>query len=106
MYCHLMEGEHFGISPMEALASGCITLTHNSGGAGEFIPLEYRWNTVEDLKEKISELSKADFAVWNKKKQELRQKIEVLKPTNFEEQIWRYTANLMEKCGEHQACLT
>ncbi|MCL4429228.1 MAG: glycosyltransferase family 4 protein, partial [Chloroflexi bacterium] len=37
IYCHLMEGEHFGIAPMEALASGCIVLVHNSGGSGEFI---------------------------------------------------------------------
>ena len=41
-----MEGEHFGIAPMEALASGCITLAHNSGGSGDFIPEEYRWNTA------------------------------------------------------------
>ena len=49
-----MEGEHFGIAPMEALASGCITLVHNSGGSGEFIPEEFRWSTFEDLKEKIA----------------------------------------------------
>ena len=47
IYCHLMEGEHFGIAPMEALASGCITLVHNSGGSGECIPEKYRWDTVD-----------------------------------------------------------
>ena len=53
VYVHLMEGEHFGIAPVEGLASGCVTLVHNSGGMIEFIPEEYRWDNYEDLKEKI-----------------------------------------------------
>ncbi len=90
IYCHLMEGEHFGIAPMEALASGCITLVHNSGGSGDFIPKEYRWNTLEDLKEKIVRLSESryGFEIWNIRKKPLREKISVLKPEKFEEQIW------------------
>ena len=90
IYCHLMEGEHFGIAPMEALASGCITLVHNSGGSGEFIPEEFRWHTFEDLKQKISKLveSTEDYTVWLKKKDDLRSKISALKPENFEAQIW------------------
>jgi glycosyltransferase involved in cell wall biosynthesis len=99
IYCHLMEGEHFGIAPMEALASGCITLVHNSGGSGEFIPQEFRWNTFEDLKEKIGRLveSTDDYAVWSLKKGALRDKISVLKPENFERQIWTNVAALMEQ---------
>ena len=27
-----MEGEHFGIAPVEGLASGRVTIVHNSGG--------------------------------------------------------------------------
>jgi glycosyltransferase involved in cell wall biosynthesis len=101
IYCHLMEGEHFGISPMEALASGCVTLTHNSGGAGDFIPAEYRWSSVEDLKEKIAAFTKpGGFAMWNSRKDLLKQKIEALKPEVFEEQIWRNVEGLMKKVGE------
>ena len=97
IYCHLMEGEHFGIAPMEALASGCITLVHNSGGSGEFIPEEFRWNTLDYLKEKIAKLvnSRDNFAFWDKKKEELQRKIAVLKPEYFEEQIWFNVATLM-----------
>jgi glycosyltransferase involved in cell wall biosynthesis len=99
IYCHLMEGEHFGIAPMEALASGCITLVHNSGGSGEFIPEEFRWSTFEDLKEKIAGLAEStdDYAVWNQKKEALREKILVLKPENFEGQIWANVAALIEQ---------
>jgi glycosyltransferase involved in cell wall biosynthesis len=99
IYCHLMEGEHFGIAPIEALASGCITLAHNSGGSGDFIPQEFRWNTLDDLKEKIAQLADSgiNFGEWNKKKEELLSKIAVLKPKNFEEQIWSNVANLTEQ---------
>ena len=96
IYCHLMEGEHFGIAPMEALASGCITIVHNSGGAPEFIPEEFRWSTFEELKQKIAQLvnSPNGFGVWEMKKEALRDKISVLKPENFEEQIWSSVAVL------------
>lgn len=99
IYCHLMEGEHFGIAPMEALASGCITLVHNSGGSGEFIPEEFRWGTFEDLKKKLAELveSTNNYTVWNQKKEELRGKISVLKPENFEAHIWSNVATLTKQ---------
>jgi glycosyltransferase involved in cell wall biosynthesis len=98
IYCHLMEGEHFGIAPMEALASGCVTLVHNSGGSGEFIPPEYRWNTFEDLKEKIMQLfeSSAQGNLWEKKREELWQNISVLKPEKFEQNIWSNVSSLIQ----------
>jgi glycosyltransferase involved in cell wall biosynthesis len=97
IYCHLMEREHFGIAPMEALASGCITLTHNSGGSADFIPDEFRWNTVEDLKEKINKLASTEgFEAWKQKKEALQKKISVLRPQSFQDQIWANVADLME----------
>jgi glycosyltransferase involved in cell wall biosynthesis len=99
IYCHLMEGEHFGIAPMEALASGCITLVHNSGGSGDFIPKEYRWNKLQDLKEKIGRLAESGYnvEVWNMGKKPLQEKISVLKPEKFEEQIWANVEGFMQK---------
>lgn len=102
IYCHLMEGEHFGIAPMEALASGCITLVHNSGGSGEFIPEEFRWNTIEDLKTKIAKLANLSnhYKLWNNKTYELQDKLSVLKTKNFEAQIWSNVATLMQQNGD------
>lgn len=99
IYIHLMEGEHFGIAPMEAMASGCVTFVHNSGGSGEFVSPEFRWETIEDLKSKIANLIDADnsFSIWNKQQEELREKISVLKPEKFEKQIWTHIANLTNK---------
>jgi len=94
-----MEGEHFGIAPMEALASGCITLVHNSGGSGEFIPEEFRWSTFEDLKQKVAWLiaSTDGNGIWNQKKDALRNKISVLKPENFEAHVWSTVAPLTQQ---------
>ncbi|MCL2358887.1 glycosyltransferase [Candidatus Bathycorpusculum sp.] len=98
IYCHLMEGEHFGIAPMEALASGCITLVHDSGGSGEFIPSKYHWSTIEDLREKIGRLSglQDNFGFFDKQIEALQKNIEGLKPQRFEEQIWFNIAELMK----------
>jgi glycosyltransferase involved in cell wall biosynthesis len=87
IYVHLMEGEHFGIAPVEGLASGCVTIVHNSGGMKEFIPDEYRWDTYDDLKEKIQRYIEQDN-VWEIKRKELWSRISVLNPKTFEEKIW------------------
>jgi len=98
IYCHLMEGEHFGIAPMEALASGCITIVHNSGGSGEFVSPEFRWDTFQDLKSRISSLLDSNnLAFWNKQKTELRDRLSVLHPQKFEDQIWSHIEVLMQK---------
>jgi glycosyltransferase involved in cell wall biosynthesis len=97
IYCHLMEGEHFGIAPMEALASGCMVFVHDSGGSGEFVPANFRWNTIEDVKLKISEVlaSPKLFSVWENQIVALRNRISVLQPDCFEDQIWSNLATLM-----------
>ncbi len=95
IYVHLMEGEHFGIAPVEGLASGCITIVHNSGGMKEFIPEEYRWNNYEDLKEKIVENMETSGS-WEIKREELWNKIKVLTPEAFQINIWSYVKKLVE----------
>ena len=97
VYVHLMEGEHFGIAPMEGLASGCLTLVHNSGGMKEFIPEEFRWQTYDDLKEKIvkSMESTQASADWEKKRAELWGKIEILNPEVFQDNIWSHVQTLL-----------
>jgi glycosyltransferase involved in cell wall biosynthesis len=90
IYVHLMEGEHFGIAPVEGLASGCVTIVHNSGGMKEFIPDEFRWETYDDLKEKIVKYmeDRDASASWEIKRQQLWRKISVLTPETFQNKIW------------------
>ena len=77
IYVHLMEGEHFGIAPVEGLASGCVTVVHNSGGMKEFIPDEFRWETYDDLKAKIVNYMETENVndSWEIKRSQLWSKI-------------------------------
>jgi glycosyltransferase involved in cell wall biosynthesis len=95
IYVHLMEGEHFGIAPVEGLASGCVTLVHNSGGMKEFIPEEYRWETYDDLKEKITRLMESSNT-WEIKRPQLWSKISVLTPKAFQDNIWRHIEDYLK----------
>jgi glycosyltransferase involved in cell wall biosynthesis len=97
IYVHLMEGEHFGIAPVEGLASGCITLVNNSGGMKEFIPQEYRWDNYEDLKEKIVKYMETNDADWTATRQELWRRISILTAETFESNIWSNVEALMKE---------
>jgi glycosyltransferase involved in cell wall biosynthesis len=97
VYVHLMEGEHFGIAPIEALASGCVTLVHNSGGMKEFIPEEFRWTSYDNLKDKIVNCmeSTEESLGWEQKRKELWSKISVLNPETFQNSIWSHIQTLI-----------
>ena len=96
IYVHLMEGEHFGIAPIEGLASGCVTMVHNSGGMKEFIPEEFRWENYDDLKEKIVKYmeSTQESANWEKTRKELWSKISELNTQEFQNKIWLHVQEL------------
>jgi glycosyltransferase involved in cell wall biosynthesis len=95
IYVHLMEGEHFGIAPVEGLASGCVTLVHNSGGMKEFIPEEYRWENYDELKLKITRNMDASGS-YELKRKELWSKISTLTPENFQKNIWMQVEKLIK----------
>jgi glycosyltransferase involved in cell wall biosynthesis len=95
VYVHLMEGEHFGIAPVEGLASGCVTLVHDSGGMKEFIPEQYRWSSYEDLKAKVA--AAMDNLDWETERPKLWSKIAVLTPQNFQENLWSHLQPLMQQ---------
>jgi len=62
VYMHCMKNEHFGISIVEAMASGCIPIVHNSGGAKEIVDEDvgYRWNEVDEAVEQIQTVLEDD----------------------------------------------
>jgi glycosyltransferase involved in cell wall biosynthesis len=99
IYVHLMEGEHFGIAPVEGLASGCVTIVHNSGGMKEFLPDEFRWETYDDLKEKIVRFMEDTNAStsWESTRPQLWSKIAVLTPEAFQSNIWSNIKILIEQ---------
>lgn len=57
VYFHPTLYEPFGIATVEAMAAGCIPVVHDSGGAKEFVPPEWRFTTTEEAAELIKKAS-------------------------------------------------
>ena len=90
VYAHMMTGEHFGISPIEALACGCIPLVPNSGGIVEFIPEEFRWKDYWELKQKIVMYTESteENIEWENKRKQLWARVSSLGSDRFQTEIW------------------
>lgn len=61
---HPEKVEHFGIAPLEAMASGCLTFCHNSGGPKEIIQNNitgFLFNNENELIEKMIFYEKNNF---------------------------------------------
>ena len=58
VYVHCAEGEHFGITIVEAMASGCVPVVHDSGGPREIVTREvgFRWTETTQAADQISKL--------------------------------------------------
>jgi glycosyltransferase involved in cell wall biosynthesis len=54
IYLHTMKGEHFGISIVEAMGAGLITIVPSFGGCSEIVPSEYHYNTIKEAADCIS----------------------------------------------------
>ena len=53
IYLHTKIDEHFGISIIEAMASGCIPVVHDSGGPKEFVSQKFRFREIEEAAETV-----------------------------------------------------
>ncbi|MCP8317541.1 MAG: glycosyltransferase [archaeon] len=53
VYLHPAINEHFGISIIEAMSSGCLPVVHNSGGPKEFVPKHFRYKSIEEAARKV-----------------------------------------------------
>ena len=54
VYLHTMNGEHFGISIVEAMAAGLIPVVPSYGGCTEIVPMEYQYRDIKDASDCIS----------------------------------------------------
>ncbi len=62
VYVHCAQGEHFGITIVEAMAAGCVPVVHDSGGPTEIVSNDvgFRWREVEEAINQISRLLQDD----------------------------------------------
>lgn len=51
VYLHLMEGEHFGITIVEAMSASCVPVVHKSGGPREIVneELGFSWQNLDEV---------------------------------------------------------
>ena len=54
LYFHPLAGEPFGISIVEAMASGLIPIVPAIGGSTEFVPSEYQYHSIQEAANIIS----------------------------------------------------
>lgn len=62
------KAEHFGISTVEAMGTGCVPVVINAGGQREIVENEksgFLWNTIDELIEKTNKIMK-DHSLWKK----------------------------------------
>jgi len=84
IYLHTMVGEHFGISIVEAMALGCLPIVHDSGGMREFVPHQYRYQSIAEAASKIN----TEIANWtNQKAEEIKTLTERFSFANFSTQF-------------------
>jgi alpha-1,2-mannosyltransferase len=55
IYLHCAKNEHFGVSVIDAMASGCIPIVHDSGGPKEFVPESLRYTSIAEAIERINQ---------------------------------------------------
>src|SRR3989338_3886075 len=84
---HPEQVEHLGITPLEAMASGCITLCYNAGGSKELIAdgeTGFLFNNEEELFKKTISI------VWNSQMQEyLRRNAKSYVSKHFKEAVFK-----------------
>ena len=55
VYLHLMQGEHFGITIVEAMSAGCVPIAHDSGGPREIVgETGLLWRREDELPDMIA----------------------------------------------------
>ena len=69
IYLHCAIDEHFGISVIDAMASGCLPIVHDSGGPAEFVPEKLRYRNITDA---VLKIEKAILEWSPKNAQEMR----------------------------------
>lgn len=87
-FIHNLRNEPFGITTVQAIASGCIPVVHNSGGQKEIVNHKYlRFESVIDAVRILGELSKMEWGELEKIQRALRENIKLFDENEFNKKM-------------------
>ncbi len=85
-FLHSKHDEHFGISTVEAIAAGCIAITHDSGGQREIVPdSDLRFRSIDEAVEIFQKLQRKSAEDVMTLRQSLQNHVQ-----KFSREIFRY----------------
>ncbi|MBP9798270.1 glycosyltransferase family 4 protein [Candidatus Woesebacteria bacterium] len=83
--------EHFGITPIEAMISGCITLCYNAGGPKKYITdgnNGYLYNTIEELVDKT-------YSAYTHPQKDIIKNAQEYIDSHFSPEVFKNTAKII-----------
>lgn len=83
VYFHSREGEHFGISIVEAMSAGLIPVVPSIGGQTEFVPTIYQYDSLEQA----SQLVASALDVADKERQRISDSVKRFSEINYKRQF-------------------
>ena len=83
VYFHSREGEHFGISIVEAMSAGLIPVVPSIGGQTEFVPTIYQYDSLEQA----SQLVASALDVADEERQRISDSVKRFSEINYKRQF-------------------
>ena len=96
VYLHCAVNEHFGVSIIDAMACGCVPITHDSGGPQFFVPKTLRYKNCCEAAERIENA----IANWSPKTAQELFKIS----SNFRQEVFAERFLRFFNCFEMSHC--
>lgn len=95
IFFHPREGEHFGMSIVEAMSAGLIPVVPAEGGQTEFVPMEYQYKSLEDATKIISLLANMSKENMSKESNRIRNISRKFSETNYKRQFQLIVSRLL-----------
>jgi glycosyltransferase involved in cell wall biosynthesis len=91
VYFHPREGEHFGISVVEAMSAGLVPVVPSIGGQAEFVPTMYQYNSLEQASQIVSSV----LDVGDEERQRISDSVIQFSDSNYKRQFQLITNKLI-----------
>jgi len=91
VYFHPREGEHFGISIVEAMSAGMVPVVPKIGGQTEFVPPKNQYDSLEQA----SQIIGSALTITDEERQKLSDSVTQFSETNYKRQFQLIVSKLI-----------